>query len=182
MPSKTLLDYITTEQKKGISEAAIRTQCLGAGWPTAMIDEAFAYLKSIESGPGSPTAVSLKKRSKLLGFISLGFNILSLLYAAKIVMLAGTVVIMQRALVKNVDGSLSFEFLTYNGWFYPVVFGLSFIASYLAITTSFMLPLRTKSVWNKAVISLICILFIELVIQYLSIQFILPINHLSNSY
>ncbi len=176
-PSKTLLDYITTEQKKGISEASIRTQCLGAGWPSTMIDEAFEFLASIANGPGSPTAISLKKRSRLVPLIRVGFGLLSLKYSFTLVTMMVVTLTMERA----ASAMLPFQLLKLNGWFYPSTIGLAFIASYASLKMFFILPQRTKTVWNKAILSLFLVVIIEIALQYLVTQFSLPLNEFTNS-
>ncbi len=181
MPSKTLLNYITTEQKKGISEAAIRTQCLGAGWPPAMIEEAFDFLNSIANGSTSPTAISLKKRSILIPLIKVGFGLLSLRYLFTFITMCITTIIMYRATSSAAKGALPFQFLTLNGWFYPSVIGLAFLACSICLNIFFALPQRTKSVWNKALLSLIFLVIIEVTIQYLVIQFSIPLEEITNS-
>ncbi len=177
MPSKTLLDYITTEQKKGISEASIRTQCLGAGWPPTMIDQAFEFLSSIANGPGSPTAVSLKKRSRLLPLIRVGFGLLSLKYLFMLVTMMAVTIRMEIA----ANAMLPFQLLKLSGWFYPSVIGLAFVASFVSLKVFFMLPQRTKSVWKKTLLSLILVVIIEIALQYLVAQFSLPLNEFTNS-
>ena len=182
MPSKTLLTYIQTELAKGISEASIRTQCLSAGWPQTMIDEAFAFLQSIKNGPDSTQGLALKKKSRLIPLIRIGFGLLFATYLFKLLSIASVVVIMQRATSNAFKGALPSEFLTYNEWFFPTMLALTFLASYLSLRIYFSIPQRTNSVWKKAMLTLIFILLIELVTQYLAIQYALPINNLSNSY
>lgn len=177
MPSKTLLDYITTEQKKGISETSIRTQCLGAGWPTAMIDEAFAYLKSIESGPGTAKSISLKKSSKLIPLIRLGFGLLSLKYVFSLITMIVVTLLMERA----ASAMLPFQILTLNGWFYPSVIGLAFLASYTCLKMFFSLPQRTKSIWKQAIIVLLLVVIIEITFQYLVLRYSASLNEFTNS-
>lgn len=182
MPSKTLLAYIQTELAKGVSEASIRTQCLSAGWHQTMVDEAFAFLQSVQDSPGSAKALALEKKSRLIPLIRIGFGLLFVTYLFKLLSIASVVVIMQRAVSSAVQGTLTSEFLTYNGWFFPTMLALTFVASYLSLKIYFSIPQRTNSVWKKAMLTLIFILLIELVTQYLAIQYALPINDLSNSY
>lgn len=182
MPSKTLLTYIQTELAKGIAEASIRTQCLSAGWHQTMIDEAFAFLNSIQNGPGSAKALALEKKSRLIPLIRTGFGILCLNYLYDLLILLSTVYFSQKAMTDATKGVLPAEYFSYLGWYQPIFIALEFVASFLCLHQYLSILPRNNFVWKKSLLVLFLTLIIQLIIWFLGGHYIMQVNNLTNNY
>lgn len=182
MPSKTLLTYIQTELAKGMAEASIRAQCLSAGWSQSMVDDAFAFLNSIQNGPGSATALALEKMSRLIPLIRLGFGILCLNNLYKLLTLLTTVFFSQKAMIDAAKGVLPAEYFSYLGWYPPVFISLEFVASFLCLHLYLSIPQRNNLIWKKSLFVLFLLLIMQLIIWFLGGHYVMQVNNLTNNY
>ena len=181
-PSKTLLNYINSELAKGNLEADIRTQTLAAGWPPAMVNQAFDFLKTPDNATRAADAVSLQKRSWAFSLLRLGYAFLALIFTARVIIMMGVFIILEHTLESSVPGSLPFEILSYHGWFFPSILAVCFMASLLSLWSFFAVSKRTQKAWRKSLIVLILLLVLYITLVYLLGTFSTGVTDLTNNF